>query len=87
MTCKARLDQLLLISVKKSNAFIDIVRTEVGNDTPAYVHARTEWEAAEHEYVSMLKYMDAARIKPTDSTSAIINNLRTGIRSLMMMFF
>lgn len=87
MTYKARLDQLLLISVQKSNAFIDIVRIEGQNNTPQYTHARIEWEAAEREYVSMLKFMESAKVSPNDSISPIINNVRIGIRSIMMLFF
>ena len=66
MTYKARLDQLLLTSVQKSNAFIDIVIQEGQSTSLQYQTAKEEWEAAEKEYVTFLKLMESGSVDMDD---------------------
>jgi hypothetical protein len=66
MTYKARLDQLLLMSVQKSNAFIDIVIREGQSTSLEYQKAKDDWEAAENEYVSFLKLIETGSISLGD---------------------
>ena len=59
MTYKARLEQLLALSIQKSNAYIDIVSREGQSNSEQYLKARTESEAAESAYISFLLSLEA----------------------------
>jgi len=86
MTYKARLDQLLLLSVQKSNAFIDVVRLEGQSDSTHYQKAKEEWEAAEKAYVSFLKLMEFGQISPNDHITQIKSDFRLRIKNLAALF-
>ena len=64
MTYNERLTQLLCISVEKSNALIDVVSEEGQTNSSAYLKANNEWEAAEAEYMSFLKFLESGQVDP-----------------------
>ena len=66
MTYKAHLEQLLSISIQKSNEFIDVVRKEGQTDSSRFIHAKEGWEAAERKYVSCLQLIESGQICPED---------------------
>jgi len=87
MTYKARLEQLLLISIKKSNALIDIVRAEGQSRSELYTKAQAEWEASEKNYVAFLKLMEHSRVNPNDSISPIRAALKARMKIIAAALF
>jgi hypothetical protein len=86
MTYKTRLDQLLLISIQKSNVFIDIVSREGQSNSDHYKKAKEEWETAEKEYVTFLKLMEFGQISPNDTITQIKSDIRIRIKNLAALF-
>jgi len=87
MTYKARLNQLLLTSVQKSNAFIDIVIQEGQSTSSRYQKAKEEWEAAEKEYVSFLKLMESGSIDMNDRYRPFGMNFGLRVRDMAAALF
>ena len=87
MTYKARLDQLLLISVKKSNAFIEIVRAEGQSMSARFLQAKSEWEDSERDYVEFLKLMEHSRVNPNDQIFSLRTALKARIKVIASAIF
>jgi hypothetical protein len=86
MTYKARLDRMLVTLVEKSNAFIDLVNKEGQGNSQTYHQMYAEWEAAEKEYVSLLKRVEAGEIDLNSSTCNIAKAIKAGVRDLAALF-
>lgn len=87
MTYKARLDQLMLVSIQKSNAFIDVVSREGQSNSPEYRAAHDAWEAAERDYVSLLSYIEKEGIDPQMAYPALRNAFRLGMKDIAAALF
>ncbi len=87
MTYKARLDQLLLISIKKSNAFIDIVRAEGQSRSALFTKAQAEWEASEKNYVDFLRLMERSHVDPNQRIFSLRTALKARIKVIASALF
>ena len=87
MTYKTKLDQLMLVSVQKSNAFIDVVIQEGQSNSARYREARAAWELAEREYVTFLKLMEAGAFKPGDRVRSSRIRIALRLKDMAAIFF
>ena len=70
MTYKAQLEQLLAISIQKSNAFLAVAAIADQAGTAAYAAAQAEWEAAEKDYAAFLDLIKSNQVNVNSTISA-----------------
>jgi hypothetical protein len=87
MTYNTRFEQLLLISIQKSNVFLAIVKMEGPSGSAQYIRAQAEWDAAQKEYVSFLELMESSQMGPNDRITPIRTAFRARLRNISAMFF